>query len=110
MQFKTAKWDELLSYWDKAVTEHPNDPDLLDMDGMTVTEVFEPYFRQMGLPVLKIKRNGLQYEIETDRFLFDEVKDKVNIIILSNLHSKRTSGFPKKFIRIQMACTIGGSR
>ena len=81
LQFKTAKWDELLSYWDKAVTEHPNDPDLLDMDGMTVTEVFEPYFRQMGLPVLKIKKNGLEYEIETDRFLFDEVKDKVSIII-----------------------------
>jgi aminopeptidase N len=45
-------------------------------DGMTVTEVFEPYFRQMGLPVLKIKRNGGEYEIETDRFLFNEVKDK----------------------------------
>ena len=92
------------------MSEHPNDPDLLDMDGMTVTEVFEPYFRQMGLPVLKIKRNGLEYEIDTDRFLFDEVQDKVNIIILSNLRSKRTSGFSKKFIRIQMACTIGGSR
>ena len=45
---------------------------------MTVTEIFEPYFRQMGVPVLKIKRVGNQYEIETDRFLFNEVKDKVN--------------------------------
>ena len=50
------------------------------MDGMTVTEVFEPYFRQMGLPVLKIKKNGNNYEIETDRFLFNEVKDKARDI------------------------------
>ena len=78
------------------------------MDGMTVTEVFEPYFRQMGLPVLKIKKNGNNYEIETDRFLFNEVKDKVTDIFCY-VDIKLNLGFPKKFFRIQMARSAGSS-
>ena len=65
---------------------------------MTVTEVFEPYFRQMGLPVLKIKKNGNNYEIETDRFLFNEVKDKVRDIFVMLRDKIEFKGFPKKFI------------
>jgi len=67
--YGTATWDQILSYWDTVADG------LADLDGMTVTEVMEPYFRQMGYPVLKITMEdntggeGKKLTITTNRFL-----------------------------------------
>ena len=42
---------------------------LIDLDGMSVTEIMEPYFRQMGYPVLKVNMTENELVIRTSRFL-----------------------------------------
>lgn len=51
-EFGSANWAQLLGYWDDVL--ELQDP-ALNLDGMTITEIMQPYFRQMGYPVLKIQ-------------------------------------------------------
>ena len=77
LKYQTAKWDQLLSYWDEVVeSADPSSEGLLNLDGRTITQIFEPYFRQMGLPVLMITMEGTRMKIKSDRFLFNQVEDK----------------------------------
>ena len=73
--YQTAKWDQLLSFWDKVITQESNE-ELLNLNGQTITEIFEPYFTQMGVPALIITLQGNSLNIKTDRFLSREVEDK----------------------------------
>ena len=52
LKYQTATWDQLLSYWDDVVKNNSQDQSLLNLNGQTVTEIFEPYFKQMGVPSL----------------------------------------------------------
>ena len=42
---------------------------LVDLDGMSLREIMEPYFRQMGYPLLKIEMESEKLIIRTNRFL-----------------------------------------
>ena len=67
LEFGSATWHQLLSHWDAVVAEDSNATEALD--GMTITNIMEPYFRQMGYPVLKIQSNGDTLTIQTNRYL-----------------------------------------
>ena len=75
-KFKTGQWFHLLDHFD-SVVENSSDKDLLNFDGHKIRSVFEPYFLQMGLPMLKISVSGKNLKIYTDRFFADQVEDKM---------------------------------
>ena len=57
------------SAWDVAIaSSFPNDSNLLDPK-YNVTGIFEPYFRQMGYPLLIITKVDTVLNIKTQRFL-----------------------------------------
>ena len=74
-KFQTATWDQLLVFWDDAV-KGSSDENLLNLEGRTITQIFEPYFRQMGVPALIVALNGSKLSIKTDRFLSRKVDNK----------------------------------
>lgn len=74
-KFQTATWDQLLVFWDDVV-KGASDEHLLNLEGRTITEIFEPYFLQMGVPALIVALNGNKLSIKTDRFLSRKVSDK----------------------------------
>ena len=75
-KYKTGQWFHLLDHFDDAI-RNSNDEDLLNFDGRTVRQVFEPYFLQMGLPMLRLSVDGKKVKIFTDRFFASRVEDKL---------------------------------
>ena len=77
-QLDTATWEDTLDCWDDAIAKcASNDPSgkcsdpelLIDPENDSVKEIFEPYFKQMGYPIIYITKTGNTLTAKTDRFL-----------------------------------------
>ena len=68
-EFDTSNWQQLLRYWDAAIAANQTDEANLLDPKYTVEQIFEPYFKQMGYPLLHITKKGYEFKIRTERFL-----------------------------------------
>ena len=65
-EYGTANWAQLLSYWDQVLETE----EIPDFEGMTITDIMESYFRQMGYPVIKVtSHDANSVSVKTSRFL-----------------------------------------
>ena len=65
-KYDSPGWKELLTSFDEAVDYDTRQNRL---NGSSAVELFEPYFRQMGYPVLKIKWSPYGFTVNTRRYL-----------------------------------------
>ena len=70
MQYKNAGWRELLSYFDAATVDIKESK----LNGKTMTEIMQPYFRQMGYPALKFEGKN-SVTITTNRYFAAQTDD-----------------------------------
>jgi len=70
MQYKNAGWRELLSYFDEATIDIKESK----LNGKTMTEIMQPYFRQMGYPALKFEGKD-SVKITTNRYFAAQTDD-----------------------------------
>ena len=70
MQYKNAGWRELLSYFDEATVDIKESK----LNGKTMTEIMQPYFRQMGYPALKFEGKD-SVKITTNRYFAAQTDD-----------------------------------
>lgn len=71
MKFDVSTGDNLLTFWDGVLTPSVKENKL---GNMTASEAFEPFFKQMGLPALKIHEfhdelGNLKISVSSNRYL-----------------------------------------